>query len=224
MSNLSDQDRVDVETLWNYHVLDSGNVKADFLMVLGSHDLRVAEHAARIYCDGAAPWIVVAGGSGKVTQVEWNKPEAEVYAERMISLGVPSGRIVIERKSTNTGDNFSFSKDIVSRAGIVALSGIVVCKPYMARRALATAGKRWSEVAWSTRPPRVELWNYPTVDTPLERMINLMVGDLQRLDLYAVKGFQVPVVIPETVRESYRRLVGRGYDKFVISETASHGH
>jgi uncharacterized SAM-binding protein YcdF (DUF218 family) len=218
MNDLSKQDRADIATLWDYHVLDSGDVTADFLIALGSHDVRVAEHAAQVYHAGAAPLVIVAGGSGKITSGEWTVSEAERYVERMVELGVPDACILREEKSTNTGENFSFVRNIVEDLRLPFTSGIVVCKPYMARRALATAHRRWEGITWYTRTPRIALWSYPTDDVPLERMINLMVGDLQRMDVYAAKGFQVPVEIPDVVWAAYRRLVDRGFDEFVISE------
>ncbi len=86
----------------------------------------------------------------------------------------------------------------------------------MARRSLAVALKRWPEVTWYTRPPQISLREYPTTDVPLDRMINLMVGDLQRFKVYAEKGFQAPVDVPSMVWDAYGRLVAAGFDQFVI--------
>lgn len=222
MVEVSEQDRDDITVLWNYHVADSGEVTADLMIALGSHDLRVADRAAELFNAGAAPLVIVSGGAGKITSTKWSRSEAELYSQRMIELGVDAGRIVLERNSTNTGDNFAFSKKVATALGLEVQSGIIVCKPYMAKRALAAAAKRWPEVTWFARPPKIDLWDYPTPDTPLDRMINLMVGDLQRLDVYAINGFQVPVEIPPPVWAAYHRLVDRGFDQYVIPE-APHG-
>ncbi|MGO1048694.1 YdcF family protein [Crossiella sp. CA198] len=216
MSDLSPQDRRDIELLWDFHLLDSGSVTADLLLVLGSHDLRVAEHAAGLYLDRAAPLAVVTGGAGKVTGGQWRETEAVRYARTMRARGVPADRILLEENSTNTGDNFDYSRKLVAGHGLSPASGIIVCKPYMARRALATAAVRWPELHWSARPPRGAVWAYPTAETPLDRMINLMVGDLQRLRVYAARGFQAPVEIPEPVWQAYERLAAGGFDQFVI--------
>ena len=47
-------------------------------------------------------------------------------------------------------------------------------------------------------------------------MVNLMVGDLQRLDVYAEQGFQVPQEIPDEVWAAWQELVDAGFDQFVI--------
>lgn len=214
--DLSVQDRTDVENLWAFHVVDSGSVKADIILALGSHDLRVADHAGELFRAGEAPLIVVTGGAGKVTGKEWSRSEAVLYAERIAAQGVPDESLILEDLSTNSSENFSFSRDLLANKGIDPRSGIIVSKPYMARRALATAHKHWPELEWFTRPPLMNVWEYPADDVPLKRMINLMVGDLQRLRVYAEKGFQAPVEVPEDVWSAYERLASRGFDQFVI--------
>lgn len=47
-------------------------------------------------------------------------------------------------------------------------------------------------------------------------IINIMVGDLQRIRVYPAKGFQIPQDIPEDVWEAYNRLVALGYDKQLV--------
>ncbi|HET9897362.1 MAG TPA: YdcF family protein [Streptosporangiaceae bacterium] len=214
---LSPEVRRDVEILWDFHVLDSGSVVADVLIILGSHDVRVADRGAELYVAGkAAPLAIVTGGAGKVTGTEWTRTEGDVYAERLILKGVPEGSILVETKATNTGDNFGYSRELAKASGYSIESGIIVSKPYMARRSLATAMKVWPDVSWYTRPPQIPLLEYPNDEVPLDRMINLMVGDLQRLKVYAEKGFQAYVDIPMPVWRAYERLADEGFDKFVI--------
>jgi uncharacterized SAM-binding protein YcdF (DUF218 family) len=218
-ANLSQSVLDDVKILWDFHVIDDGPVKADALLVLGSHDMRVADRAAELYIsERAAPLIIATGGAGKVTSAEWERPEGEVYAQRMERNGVPKIAILVESKAANTGDNFEFSKELLTITHHIITSGIVVSKPYMARRSMAVGMKKWSEVKWYVRPPQISLLDYPNDEVPLERMINLMVGDLQRLKVYAEKGFQVPVEIPNQVWGAYGRLVKAGFDKFVLKE------
>ncbi|CAM2952503.1 hypothetical protein VINE108274_10375 [Vibrio neptunius] len=54
-----------IENLWDYMQLDQPLHKADCLFVLGSNDVRVAEHAAKLYHDGWATKIVFSGGVGR---------------------------------------------------------------------------------------------------------------------------------------------------------------
>lgn len=190
--------------------------RADLILAAGSHDVRVADHAAGLFQAGRAPLILCSGGLGKMTEGLWDEPEAAVFARRCVALGVPEDRILLEPASTNTGENFRFSRALLSRMGIFPRTGIVVCKPYMAKRAWAAGTRQWGEVCWSVDPPPLSFEEYLGAETPLEREIPLMTGDFQRLTVYCERGFQAPVPIPAAMWEPYRRLVADGYDQFII--------
>lgn len=50
----------------------------------------------------------------------------------------------------------------------------------------------------------------------MERVINIMVGDLQRIQVYAEKGFQIHQHIPNEIWNAYERLVSIGFDRQLI--------
>ena len=207
----------DAEAVYNFLAdAPSAQEKADIILAAGSHDLRAAEHAAQLYLNGIAPLIVCAGGYGQMTEGVFAKPEGELFAERCMVLGVPEKDIVIENRSANTGENFAFSRKLLSEKGIFPQSGIVTCKPYMAKRVWATGTKQWGEVRWSVSTAKLSFREYPTPATPLESTIQLMVGDLQRLRIYAEKGFQTPVEVPEEIWQANERLIGDGYDRYAL--------
>jgi len=190
--------------------------QADFILALGSHDIRVAEHAARLFLAGRAPLIVCTGGLGKATGGLWDTPEGDVFARRCAELGVPEENILVERQARNTGENFTLSKRLLAGRHTAPSTGVIVCKPYMAKRAWSTGTAQWSDVRWSVDAPPLSLSEYLGPDTPLEQELELMVGDFQRLKVYAKRGFQAPVQLPETMWTVYRRLAADGYDKYVI--------
>ncbi len=190
--------------------------KADIILAAGSHDLRGAERAAEIFVKGAAPLIICSGGYGKMTEGRFRKPEGELFAERCMALGVPEEKIIIENRATNTGENFTFSHKLLDAQGIVPHTGIATCKPYMAKRTWASGTKQWGEVTWYISVPQLSFEEYPTEDTPLESTIQLMTGDLQRLRVYAEKGFQAPVEVPDEIWEINERLIRDGYDLYAI--------
>ena len=67
---------------------------------------------------------------------------------------------------------------------------------------------------WRVAVKKIPLDEYIS-DEDLEREINVMVGDMQRMKTYAEAGFQVPVDIPDDVWDAYKRLVRAGYTKYV---------
>jgi len=207
----------DAKILYEFHsACDNVPIKADIIIALGSHDIRVADYAAELYKKGYAQLVVCTGGLGKITDGLWSNPEAVVFANRCIELGVPENKIIMETEAKNTGDNFTLSKKLLTKLNIFPKTGLIVCKPYMAKRAWATGTKQWSEVQWVPTPQQISFENYLSDDTPLEREINVMVGDLQRLKVYAEKAYQAPVEVPDEIWRAYERLVADGYDEFVI--------
>ena len=66
------------------------------------------------------------------------------------------------------------------------------------------------------RVPAIPFEKYWNDEESLKREINLMTGDLQRLIVYAEKGFQVPVDVPDHIWAACERLVEDGFDMFVI--------
>lgn len=205
--------------LWDFHRLDMPLEEADFILAMGSHDDRVAEAAADLLLEGFAPLLVTSGGLGKVTKDHWQQSEGERFAQIARERGVPDSAIFVEREATNTGANLTLTRALLAARGIRVTSGIIVTKPYMRRRAFAAAACQWPAVHWQVSSPDICFEDYATPEVPLDRMINLMVGDLQRLDVYAAQGFQIPQTIPPDVWDSYEFLKAAGYDAFVIKPT-----
>jgi uncharacterized SAM-binding protein YcdF (DUF218 family) len=182
-------------------------------LALGSHDLRVADRAAELYLQGYAPVLIFSGGLGNLTRDMWTRSEAELFAERAIALGVPPAAILTEGKSTNTGENILFTQALLNEKDLDPQSFILVQKPYMERRSLATFKKRWPDKNLIVTSPQISFQEYPTEDITMERVINIMVGDLQRIKLYPEKGFQIYQEIPEYVWNAYKELLTLGFDK-----------
>jgi uncharacterized SAM-binding protein YcdF (DUF218 family) len=197
--------------LWDYHHVNHVPEKSDCILVLGSHDPRVAERGAELYLQGFAPVLIFSGGLGNFTQGLWDEAEADKFAKIAISLGVPEEAILIENKSTNTGENILFTKELLKVNGLDPETFILVQKPNMERRSFATFKKRWPEKKLLVTSPQIAFEDYPTKEIPLEMLINIIVGDLQRIKLYPEKGYQIYQEIPAEVSQAYERLVQLGY-------------
>lgn len=200
--------------IWDYMLMKQQLEKADLIFVLGNNDIRVAEHAAELFLQGYAPIVVCSGGFGKNTRFE--KTEAEVFSERMIELGVAKNLILIESRSTNTGENVQFTKELLKEKAITIKKVIAVQKPYMERRTFATIQKQWPDVELLVTSPEISYESYTSDESLKKRFISLMVGDLQRIKEYPALGFQIPQDIPSDVWEAYEQLVALGYDEYLI--------
>jgi len=204
--------------LWDYHHVGHALEKADCIIVLGSHDTRVAERGAEVFLGGWAPLLVCSGHLGALTREMWTRPEAEVFADVAVARGVPRDRILIESRSTNTGENVDFSRQLLAEHGLGPRKAIAVQKPYMERRTLATFAQRWPEVEVLVTSPQIAFDDYPTGEIRRDDVIHIMVGDLQRLIVYGRKGWSEPQAVPAEVIEAYERLVAAGYTRRLLAE------
>jgi uncharacterized SAM-binding protein YcdF (DUF218 family) len=193
-------------------------VKADCILALGSHDLRVADRAAELYLQGWAPLVIMSGGLGNLTQNMWTESEADKFARIAIEKGVPADAILVENKSANTGENILFTQQLLQQKGLDPQNFIVVQKPYMERRSYATFKKHWPNKNLLVTSPQLAFEEYATADIPMDRVINIMVGDLQRIRFYPAKGFQVYQEIPAEIWDAYERLVQLGFDKHLVKD------
>ena len=208
------------ETIWDYHLMKHQLAKADAILVLCSHDERVAERGAQLFLEGWAPLIIFSGGQGAITKMLWSEPEAERFARIAVSLGVPPESILVESESTNTGENFKFTERLLAARDIDPHKFILVQKPYMERRAFATFRKFWPEKEVIVTSPQASFREYVAEYTnrslSAADVISIMVGDLQRIKLYPAHGFQIAQEIPDEVWRAFERLVRAGYDKYLI--------
>ena len=213
---ISDKTLILAKQLWDYHHVNHHLEKADCILVLGSHDTRVAERAAELYLQKWAPLLIFSGGLGRLTEGVWTETEADLFAKIAIDKGVPREAILIENKSTNTGENILFTRRLLRENKIDPQSFIVVQKPYMERRSFATFKKHWPDKKLIVTSPQISFENYPNAEIPAEQVINIMAGDLQRIKVYAEMGFQIYQEIPADVWKAYEQLVKSGFDEHLI--------
>jgi uncharacterized SAM-binding protein YcdF (DUF218 family) len=205
------------QILWDYHHMGHIPKRSDSILVLGSHDLRVAERGAELYLQGMAPLLIFSGGLGNVTRGIWIEPEADRFAAIARGMGVPPEAILIENQSSNTGENILFTRRLLQERHPNLQTFLLVQKPYMERRSYATFKKQWPGKGMLVTSPQVSFSAYPTHEIPLEKVIHIMVGDLQRIRIYPEKGFQIFQEIPTAVWEAYEQLVEWGFTAHLAS-------
>ncbi len=217
---MDDQTYALAELIWDYHSMKHQVARADAILVLCSHDERVAERGAQLFLEGWAPLLIFSGGQGAITKALWDEPEAERFARIAVELKVPRESILVEANSTNTGENVQFTKRLLAEKGLDPQKFILVQKPYMERRSYATFRKFWPEKEVVVTSPQVSfreyLADYTNSSLSEADVVSIMVGDLQRIKFYPALGFQIEQEIPSRVWEAYETLVRAGYDKYLI--------
>lgn len=204
-------------TLWDYLRLGEPVAPGDAILVFGGVDLRSADWGAKLWLDGLAPLLVFSGGRGPLTRT-WEKTEAETFAERALALGVPADRIVLETRSTNTGENVRFTRALFEERGRAPERWILVHTPHLERRARATFRHYWPGKPFSVTSPPIAFEEYPADGVPIESLVHRLVGELHRLMEYPRRGYQAPEPeeIPDEVLSAWRELVARGFTRSLV--------
>lgn len=204
-----------VKILWDFMHMGHALEKADVIVGFGCYDEDIPKRCAELFHRGFAPYVCFSGGLGRNTSGIWSKSEAERFAAIAIAEGVPEERIILENKSTNSAENLLFTPRVLAEAGVKAERIIAVHKPYMERRLWAAMQVYWSAVQAVYTSPQVTVEEHiahaEKIGMTRRGVIETIVGDVQRMELYAEKGYQRAVEIPAGVRSAFDDLVAQGY-------------
>ena len=206
-----------LQIIWDYLGMHQSPEKADCIVGFGNFNTNIARRAAELYCQGYAPKVLFTGGLGRNTAGLLPEPEAVRFARVAMECGVPEEDILLETESTNTAENILFTRRLLEERGIPHSHILGVHQPFMERRIFAAMGVYWPELRFTVTSPQVTIPEY-LADAKKQGItenaaVSVIVGDFQRMDLYAKKGYQLPQEIPEEAWVAFRQLVALGYDK-----------
>ncbi|MFI6708395.1 ElyC/SanA/YdcF family protein [Nonomuraea sp. NPDC050478] len=213
---ITDEQWQHARTLWNYHQMHHDLRRCDVAIGLGSHDLGVARAAVELYRAGWFPLLVFSGATSPTTAARFPRGEAVHYREHALGLGVPDEAILLEPSATNTGQNIGLSRQVLADAGIEPDSVLLISKPYMERRAYATARKVWPEVEVMCASEPLDLDDYVGSIGDPKLVIDMLVGDLQRVIEYPKLGYAIEQPVPGEVHDAYQALLRAGFDSRLL--------
>ncbi len=217
-ATLNDQIRADVAVLWDFNQMHHQLRPVDLGIGLGSHDLGVAAYAAELYHRGMFPTIVFSGANAPTTVERFPRGEAVHYREHALELDVPDSAILVEPKATNTGENIDFTRAIVEAQALDVSSVMLISRPYQQRRAYAMCRLRWPDVDLICASQDVSLDDYIAGIGDVDRVVNMLVGDTQRVWVYPQHGWAIEQHIPDSVHNAYDRLVAAGFTSRILDE------
>jgi uncharacterized SAM-binding protein YcdF (DUF218 family) len=203
------------KTLFEYLYLQEEPSEADAIMGFGHFDAKIPLHCGKLYSQGYAGLIIFSGGVG-AGSTGLKKPEAREFHDklRLQFPKIPSEKVVIEDRSTNTGENIRFTFFMLRQnyrefADIKKL--IIVANGYRQRRVWLTCLKNL---------PNVELINSPpltTFEEELEMFTNAgenfyihLLNEIERIITYPDKGFIERTDIPFniiSISEKLRKMI-----------------
>lgn len=206
-----------LQVIWDYLGMHQRPEKADCIVGFGNFNTNIARRAAELYHQGYAPRILFTGGLGRNTEGLLPEPEAVRFAKVAMECGVPEEAIILEDKSRNTKENIEFTRKKLREWNLPHGHILGVHQPFMERRITAAMGVYWPELHFTVTSPQVTIVQY-LEDARRQGItenasISVIVGDFQRIELYAELGYQLPQVIPEEAWDAYHKLVAMGYDK-----------
>ena len=206
-----------LQTVWDYLGMHQAPEKADVIVGFGNFNTNIARRAAELYLQGLAPVVLFTGGLGRNTEGLLPEPEAVRFARVAMECGVPEMAILMEPDSTNTAENILFTRRMLEEKGIAHDRILGVHQPFMERRITAAMGVYWPEQDFRVTSPQTSIADY-LADAKRQGVtenvaVSVIVGDFQRMDLYAKKGYQIPQYIPPEAWDAFHRLVKMGYDK-----------
>jgi len=202
--------------LWDFCLDDRAlEYPYDFLFLLCSNDESVVERVVELWDMQSFRFVLVSGGyahSNDLLQTEYDTSEAEHFAKLLNEKGVPISHMVLECHAENTGENFSLSKKLLESREIEVTSGLMVQKPHMEKRCIATAKIQWPDLKWGVTSRSVGLEEYAK-ERGEDALLSVLVGDAWRLMSYPNLGFQAQVEYGNDIKEAIAYLSGQGFDK-----------
>ena len=206
-----------LQVIWDYLCLNEPLEKAECIVGFGNFNTDIARRAAELYHEGFAPKVLFTGGLGRNTEGLLPEPEAVRFAKVAMECGVPQEDIILEPDSTNTKENILFTRNRLETLDLPHGRILGVHQPFMERRIKAAMGVYWPENDFRVTSPQVTIPKYLEAASRQgvspNASVSVIVGDFQRMDLYAKLGYQLPQHIPQEAWEAFHTLVGMGYDK-----------
>ena len=209
-----------LQVIWDYLCLNEPLEKAECIVGFGNFNTDIARRAAELYHEGFAPKVLFTGGLGRNTEGLLPEPEAVRFAKVAMECGVPQEDIILEPDSTNTKENILFTRNRLETLDLPHGRILGVHQPFMERRIKAAMGVYWPENDFRVTSPQVTIPQYLEAASRQgvspNASVSVIVGDFQRIDVYAKKGYQIPQEIPADVMDAFHMMVKYGYTSELV--------
>lgn len=214
---MTTDDHQDALTLFDFlYLRDPDIVVADAVIGFGHFDLKIPRRCLELHRSGVAPLIVFSGGMGAGT-ADLGRPEARAFLDEIRAHGgVDEGAVVLEDRSTNTGENVEATTRLLENEGRpLGVDGgihtaLIVANACRQRRVDLTCRLHHPDVRWINAPPAT------TFDEEAEMyarkgqdLVPSLAGEIRRLLDYPARGFCLPADIPEEVLDAHEKLEAR---------------
>ncbi|MCD7818708.1 MAG: YdcF family protein [Lachnospiraceae bacterium] len=131
--------------------------KSDIIFIPGSICPELAIHAAVLYHNGYAPYIMPSG-KYSITKGPYTRysTECDYLSAILTAKGVPEKAIIRETEATFTWENAVYSRRRTEEAGLIVRRAILCCKAFHARRSLMYYQQQFPETEFLVCPTVVD--------------------------------------------------------------------
>ena len=185
-----------IELLWKYLSVGELVEPCDIAFVLGRDDFSIPKRMVSVYNNGLAPVIIILGGRGRLTgSIEGS--ESQEFKKQLLAQGIPEEVILIEEKSTNTGENIIEGLKVIKENSLQPKRICLITHRPHTRRALAVASALNSSITWLPCPDECTVPGF-TSDRLIE-VAKELVGEVLRLEEYPKLGYFENQHIPQEI-------------------------
>jgi uncharacterized SAM-binding protein YcdF (DUF218 family) len=192
------------KALFEYLYLREEPSDADAIMGFGHFDAKIPLHCGKLYSGGYAGFIIFSGGVG-AGNAGLKKPEAREFLDKL-SLQfpeIPSEKVAIEDRSTNTGENIRFTLSLLRKnypEFTYFKKLIIVANAYRQRRVWLTCRKNLPNVVLINSPPITTFEQELEIFTKAgENFYVHLLNEIERIITYPDKGFIERTDIPNNI-------------------------
>lgn len=206
------------QILWNYNNIKNNTIKPmDFGIILGTNDISHALSVKNLFRDKLLITVIASGNSGKDT-IDDRLTESVRIRNFLVKNGIDDNLILLESKATNTGENLQFSFELANSKNINTENVVLISKPYMKRRAYATAKKLFPNTNFYIHSQTQSLSEYANVEgIDYFRFVSALVGDTERIIKYPELGFQITQDYSSEIVQAICVLRNAGYTKYALN-------
>jgi len=208
--NLSSQSQEAARLLFNWLCLrdDPAGKSCDAVIGFGHFDLSIPRQCDDLHRRGLARHVIFTGGTGAGT-ADLGRPEADAFRselEKSPPLPGPVSRPIVENRSTNTGENIRFTRDLLEAKypelsfGRGIQSVLLVANACRQRRVWLTWRRLLPSIPAFNHPPpggyedQQRLYAGKGLDITAQ-----LVGEVERIRDYPARGWIVATPIPASV-------------------------
>lgn len=193
--------------LFDYLYLKENPKKVDFIIGFGHFDMKIPIRCAELYEKGYANKIIFTGGIGAGT-ADLAMPEADAFLAftRKNYPTIPLENIIIENRSTNTGENLRFTLSILQSKHdnldekLQKSKIILVANPFRQRRVFLTAAQILPEATLINCPPESDYNTELTLfETKKENLNSQLPDEVLRIINYPDQGWIKKENVPEEI-------------------------